>query len=782
MKWLSNIYIYNYLITGDEPEGFTKENIVLTNIIRSNGKITFNAFLNKFIDDNGVVQENNKFIPVNITFTGFKILKPTNITSGNINLPGQSNNLSSAYTDEMIKQYVFDNLITGDIPKEFSKDNIILSNIIKLNGKITFIVSLNMFINIDGQESTTGFMAKSIIFSGFKFSNRTDIKEGLHNLPHVSNITINNYNDEMIKTYISDNLITGNKPEGFTNKNIILESVDKSNNGIIKLIVSLNKYFDTNGEIQTSGFGQIYIELTGFKVLVKTDIKGGNINLPDQSNNLSSSYTDEMIKSYIFNNLITGDRPEVFTQENIVLSNIIRYSKEISLRVSLNKYINFEGQEEETRFKAVNIIFTGFKTPSPTVIENGDIIPNNANNYFAIDYTDATIKQYIFDNLITGDRPVGFTKENIILSNVINLPKKITFRASLNKFINTEGENKVDGFIFVNISFTGFKILKPTNIIDGPIVLKNQSSNLSINYTNEMIKTHIFDNLITGDRPKGFTKENIVLSHINWSNGKITFDASLNKYINTDGEEEINGFNLVEITFTGFKVLMTTNIKSGDIEPNNANNYFAIDYTDAMIKQYIFDNLIIGDKPEGFSKNNIILTKIMRGDGKITFNAYLNKYINTEVIDTEIGFTNVKIIFIGFLEDIIPEIKINNMPIIIGSVAGGGTCILLIIVGLILFKVKKNKLIKINYDENEQYYENENENEQYYENENEQYYENENENEQYYENENEQYYENENEEYYENENEQYYENENENKQYYENENEQYYENEEPTNE
>ena len=166
---------------------------------------------------------------------------------------------------------------------------------------------------------------------------------------------------------------------------------------------------------------------------------------------------------------------------------------------------------------------------------------------------------------------------------------KITFDATLNKFINDNGDVDTTGFTFVSVTFTGFKVLKATNITRGNINLPDQSNNLSSSYTDEMIKSYIFNNLIIGDKPEGFTKENILLFSVIRADGKITFNASLNKFIDDNGVvQENDKFIPVNITFTGFKVSKPTNITSDDRNLSGQSNNLSSTYTDEMIKQYIY--------------------------------------------------------------------------------------------------------------------------------------------------------------------------------------------------
>lgn len=96
------------MITGNRPTSFSLNNIILSDIVRGNGTITFKAALNKFIDSSGN-ESTTGFIPTLIILNGFKtpiippILKPTIITPGSYEIPGQNNILTTAYTESMIK-------------------------------------------------------------------------------------------------------------------------------------------------------------------------------------------------------------------------------------------------------------------------------------------------------------------------------------------------------------------------------------------------------------------------------------------------------------------------------------------------------------------------------------------------------------------------------------------------------------------------------------------------------------------------------------------------------
>lgn len=112
------------------------------------------------------------------------------------------------------------------------------------------------------------------------------------------------------------------------------------------------------------------------------------------------------------------------------------------------------------------------------------------------------------------------------------------------------------------------------------------------------------------------------------------------------GDVSLTGFKSVKIKFINFKKLISINIKRGTFPGDKF--YFTNEYRDENIISYVFNNLIIGDRPKGFGRENIILTNIKRFKGEITFNVSLKKYIDNNGIVTIIGFETREIIMNGF--------------------------------------------------------------------------------------------------------------------------------------
>ena len=480
----------------------------------------------------------------------------------------------------------------------------------------------------------------------------TGIKYGTFKADGVSHIDVNNYTNEMIQEYIFTNLITGDKPKGFTKENIILSKVARGN-GTITFEATLNKFINTEGKEATEGFAAVEITLIDFKKSQSTNIMKGSFNVKNEKTNTTNNYTDEMIQQYVFDNLITGDKPEIFAKENIILSNVVRGNGKITFSASLNKYINDEGKEETTNFKAVKITFNGFKVLIKTNITSGEITPNGVGIFFTKDYTDEMIQQYVFNNSITGDRPKGFTKENIVLTNVVNGDGTITFNATLNKFIDAEGKEATEGFTSVEMTFNGFK--GRTFIKTGPFSLNDVSNTASSGWKVRNILDYILSNEVIMNKPKEFVKENIEINKIEYWNGKLKCKISLTSFIDENGILQTEGFVPVDIVFLGFKESLSTDVfnnegKEIEIDQTIIKDMFSFNYTDEMILQYVFDNLIDGPKPEGFTIENIVLSNVVRENGWIDFEVSLNKYFDDKGSIQTTDFKIKKLSFGAFKE------------------------------------------------------------------------------------------------------------------------------------
>ena len=171
------------------------------------------------------------------------------------------------YNDEMIRQYVFDNLIDGPKPKGFKKENIILANIKRVNKYIEFDVSLNNYFDDKGVVQTNGFVAKVLAFGIFKESTQTTISAGTHKALGQEEVLTEDYIDEMIRQFVFDHLITGTKPPVSQKELFIIGNIERDN-GKIRFQISLKVCVNVDGEVKEST-SISFITLTGFKVSAK---------------------------------------------------------------------------------------------------------------------------------------------------------------------------------------------------------------------------------------------------------------------------------------------------------------------------------------------------------------------------------------------------------------------------------------------------------------------------------------------------------------------------------
>lgn len=357
--------------------------------------------------------------------------------------------------------------------------------------------------------------------------------------------------------------------------------------------------------------------------------------------------------------------------------------------------------------------------PTATAIISDKNVGAPDNDKLTSDVSDDWIRKYIFDNLIEGRRPDGFSVNDVIIDQVQRGDDGvIKFKATLKTYINNKGELSTNNFIAVIVTLAGFKsttvspILKPTTIKFGSTLVPDQNGVTTADYTDTQIRTFVFNNLIGGDKPEGFTKENIILNNVSRDNGVIKFKVALNLFINDSGQIATTGFAPVDVKLVGFDNnpvvpgLTPTSIDKGNYFIPDHFEILSNNYTETQIKEYIFqpDNSVIkGNRPHNFSVNNIILSNIIRDNGIITVQVSLDSFINNSGEESTSGFTPVEIVLTGFKSDIKPSPQKNNTPIIVGAVVGSIIAVI-IIAGGVYWWMRKNKNKEFEQiDENEEY-------------------------------------------------------------------------------
>ncbi len=288
--------------------------------------------------------------------------------------------------------------------------------------------------------------------------------------------------------------------------------------------------------------------------------------------------------------------------------------------------------------------------PVTTNILGGSHIVSDVEMIPANNYSDEEIKIYVFNNLLNL-APLSITNSNIFISGLTrnNLSGKINFSVTVNKFFAGSEIEQTDGFAPVDITLTGFKKVLPNVFSSETYVVPNSSEINSQDYSNlqiiDFLKTKIKNEL-----PTNFILNLDEETRVdNGIYGTINFSITMTNYYDSFGNLNNVPCDPIEITLSGFKILSNTEILGGK-HSIGSSEILASDYSEGKIKEYIFNELVIGIKPKNLTINNVVLSEniVNNLDGKINVIVLLNKYIDEYGKEQTIGFPPIQITFFGF--------------------------------------------------------------------------------------------------------------------------------------
>ena len=496
-----------------------------------------------------------------------------------------------------------------------------------VDGKITLVE--NGFGEIDGSTVIGGFktipgetsikqdvLDNGIILSGIsqytsdelvKPANYTILKQAIYR-------SINQIFDNLPST--SNSNPNANNP-GFSIDNLLDSSLatavaDGSN---IKITLSIDRHFsnDTNYNTITyqenaKPYQEIVLKGLGdFATTIDTEVYLDANDSPLISllphNVFNNKQYDAAIRKVIFEKAIKGKIVDGTTPNNLTISSYNTYSNldgTLNITVSLNKYYSPGQGVVENGSLTQTITIYGFRTAKPTTItENYNGSNNNSiNTKYPYEFSENEIKSLLFNTLIF-NTPDDFSLSNIsIKTNSIrydNLNGILSFVPILNNYFDENGNLSNSSKEFSRVYISGFlKVKSSTTILDSYIV-EGWSKSLAIAFldystqsqiqANDRLNNLVLENMII-NAPANLDKQDISISNIvvNNSQGQskgITFEISLKKYIDSDG-------NLVTST------PLTKNVYIGGFanvyETNIANTLNISGYSNTGPKQFLKDN------------------------------------------------------------------------------------------------------------------------------------------------------------------------------------------------
>ena len=288
--------------------------------------------------------------------------------------------------------------------------------------------------------------------------------------------------------------------------------------------------------------------------------------------------------------------------------------------------------------------------PVTTNILGGSHIVSNVELILVNNYSDEKIKIYVLSNLLNL-APLSLTNSNIFISGLTrnNLSGKINFSVTVNKFFDGSTIEQTDGFTPVDITLTGFKKVLPNVLNSETYIVPNSSEIDSQDYSNSQI-IDFLKMKVKNELPTNFLLNLDEETRVNNGiYGTISFSLTMTNYYDSLGNFVNVPCEPIEITLSGFKILSNTEILGGK-HSIGSSEILASDYSEEKIKEYIFNELIIGIKPKNLVINNVILSEIIVNnlDGKINVIVSLNKYIDEYGKEQTIGFSPIQITFFGF--------------------------------------------------------------------------------------------------------------------------------------
>ena len=192
------------------------------------------------------------------------LLQKTNLKQHNIIVNNSKKILPSLYSDEKIKNLIFNELLEYT-PVNFDLSNINLSFISRdnLNGVITVDVVLNKYFDQNGIESLENSKPSSIKLSGFKKINSNILDSKVFSLNNVEHIKPQDYSDEQVLSFLKSKI--GDVPENFELKFISCSWDVNEDLGQVSFLLNMINFYDKKGNIQNTISEPVKIILEGFK-------------------------------------------------------------------------------------------------------------------------------------------------------------------------------------------------------------------------------------------------------------------------------------------------------------------------------------------------------------------------------------------------------------------------------------------------------------------------------------------------------------------------------------
>ncbi len=611
-KQLKDIVYYNFNdIIKSTPEGFSINNIIDVSRVsfdNAAGTVEVGIKITNYYDERTGEIERSNLKSDTVTFTGFKHVGPTKVTSSDpIDVEVSHGIFPDDYSEisalELVKKNY--NKILDPLPIDFDASNIIRVNEFtpdNLTGTIRLSVIVNNYFD---ENSNISRIPKPFVFTlgGFSHSSQTIINEDV-TLDSISTMSMDKMDGKDVIDLIMNHrdAFLNPVPESFSRSNIIFDSIINKNNKEGSMQVSL-AYTNTYNEKGSVSFDAIptIVTIRGFQKSTNvTELKVDRLKLPEYAGMLAQNLAanSNKVKELIFSDKesIFTVLPSDFSYSDLVVTSITYNNLvgELYVDMSLSRYYDDESSliYDSTKPRIFNhFIFSGFMSVKPTELKNNTITLDSLSTEIASSLTDLIALRNIVwrnkDTLFT-DLPKDFNINdiNVEYNYANNNTGKLYINVNIDKWYNTKGEVQNNNRPYP-IIISGFKNVSPTEV--NHEVTINFPTNIDATaYHADTITIQELRTLIAYNKENIFTSipdsfdeidiQNINIDNVDNLNGSITIsfsyvnyygkDAELEKNINATADKIVlNGFFKIEST----RVIpnwSVTNTESDDFLPS----------------------------------------------------------------------------------------------------------------------------------------------------------------------------------------------------------------------
>lgn len=646
LKWFSNAIPKNF----DPINDLRVEAKIIDGKPNPNnltGEITVIYWINHYYNSEGLLISSDKNPLVGeIILTGFKIVKPTEISS-EVALPLQYLNQIASLLDEIKileiinsnKNLFFKNFLNSVDGGLTVKQITIVNNSLNLNGELLIDLVVTNFYDEKGNISNEDLKKSNILIKGFKkikptvFFPSLEIKNGSKLLP--SDLKSDSKPlEKLLSSSENLNSFLNFYPNNFSSNDFNSIEIIYANNitGEIKANISIINYFNVDGNLESNIplVSKNPITITGFANTVPTSFSA--FLVVNQEKILASEFNSGQIRDLIMENIrdITSNLPKDFQRNDIktVTKELVNnLTGQLKIKIKIINYIDQFGILQLVNQKEWEITIKGFRTIVPTQIKD-EYTEKDFENKFASTFTNDSLKQ-LFQNIqqdIFFSLPDNFNidEDLKIVSKVANnLIGVLTVEIKISNYYDDKGDLIYNQAYFqkdATIKLTGFKSTPATYLVNDFKVSNPESEISASEFNTSNLANYIFTNRenIIKNLPSDFKFNditNISIIEVNNKLGYIKAQVSIKNYYSQNNsiiEKEIPLIS--EIMFSGFKSISPTSVVSEfDVSLDSTINVgFTTNQNERSLRQSVklYYKSIFKSVPSSFTKDDVLSVKI----------------------------------------------------------------------------------------------------------------------------------------------------------------------------